>query len=196
MVLAGTLTPELLSTLIAPLPSASSRQEWTIQANTATARSLARAGYPIALLLILVPLLDTVPKVLPAHPGSADWRYGAVGLLFGSVVTPIIGLAIAGAAALIARQRVGLMVVSLVFLLLALFLVIGGVAFLVDFGGIAAKLSERVTPAFRAATVKTTVIAVLAALASCWLGLGGWRAARAAGAGANDGRSAGLVVGH
>ncbi len=157
---------------------------------------MALAGYPIALLLILVPMLDTVPKMLPAHFGSEDWRYGAGGLLFGSIVTPIIWLTIAGAAALIARQYRGLMVVSLVFLLLALVLVIGGVAFLVDFGGISAKLSERVTPAFHAATVKTAVIAVLAAVASVWLGLGGLRVAREARVEGNENRSAGLVVGH
>jgi hypothetical protein len=157
---------------------------------------MALAGYPIALLLILVPMLDTVPKMLPAHFGSPDWRYGAVGLLFGSIVTPIIGLTIAGAAALIARQYRGLMVVSQVFLLLALVLVIGGVAILVDFGGISAKLSERVTPAFHAATVKTAVIAVLAAVASVWLGLGGLRVVREARVEGNGNRSAGLVVGH
>jgi hypothetical protein len=170
-------------------------QEWTIQSDTTTARSLALAGYPIALLLIIVPLLDAVPKMLPANFGSPDWRYGAVGFLFGSIATPLIGLTIAAVAALVARQRIMLMVVSLVFLLLALVLVVGGVAFLVDFGGISAKLSERVTPAFHAATVKTTVIALLAALASVWLGLGGLRVARA-GAVVSDDKAAGLVVGH
>jgi hypothetical protein len=143
----------------------------------------------------VVPLLDVVPKVLPANFASADWRYGAVGFLFGSIVTPLIGLTIAAAVALIARQHGVLMVVSLVFLLLALILVLGGVTFLVDFGGISAKLSERVTPAFHAATVKTTVIALLAAVASVWLGLSGWRVARKAGAEGSEDRSAGLVVG-
>ena len=134
--------------------------------------------------------------MLPASFASPDWRYGAVGFLLGNIVTPIIGLSIAAAAALINRQRGVLMVVSLAFLLLALILVVGGVTFLVDFGGISAKLSERVTPAFHAATVKTAVIALLAAVASIWLGLGGWRVARAAGADESVDRTAGLVVGH
>lgn len=143
----------------------------------------------------MVPLLDVVPKMLPVHFSSPDWRYGAIGFLVGSIVTPLIGLTIAAAAALVARQRGALMVVSLVFLLLALVLVIGGVTFLVDFGGISAKLSERVTPAFHAATVKAIVIVLLATVASVWLGLSGWRVARDAGAQDSGDRSAGLVVG-
>ena len=153
------------------------------------------AGYPIALLLIVMPFLDSVPKMLPADFASADWRYGAAGFFIGSIVTPVLGLTVAAAAALIARQRGVLTVVSVVFLLLAAVLLIGGTAFLVDFGGIAAKVSERVAPAFRAATVKTAVIALLAILSSVWLGLGGLRVARTAGREAIGDRSAGLVVG-
>jgi hypothetical protein len=134
--------------------------------------------------------------MLPAAFGSPDWRYGAVGFLFGNVVTPIIGLTIAAATALIMRQRGMLVAVSLVFLLLAVLLVVGGAVFLADFGGMAAKLSERVTPAFHAATVKTAVIAVLAAVASVSMGWGGFRAARAAQAAMRDDKTAGLVVGH
>ena len=143
----------------------------------------------------MVPFLDAVPKIWPANFVSADWRYGAAGFLIGGIVTPVLGLTIAAAAALIARQRGMLAVVSVMFLLLAMVLLIGGTAFLVDFGGIAAKLSERVTPAFRAATVKTSVIGLLAILTSVWLGLGGLKVVRAAGLEASGDRSAGLVVG-
>ena len=168
----------------------------SIQSNPTTARSLALAGYPLALLLIAVPLLDVVPKVLPMQWGNADWRYGAVGFLFGSIVTPIIGLAIAGSAAVVARQAGVLTLVSVLALVLAGVLVAGGVMFLVDFGAVAPNLSERVSPAFRAATTKTAVIALLAAAASAWLGLAGLRAVRSARSRGPEDKSAGLVVGH
>ncbi len=143
-----------------------------------------------------MPLLDVLPKINPANFGSADWRYGAVGLLVGSVVTPIIGLTFAGCSALIARHRGVLLTVSVVSLVLGLLLIIGGVTFLSDFGAVAPDLSERVAPAFRAATTKTVVVALLAAGAAVWLGLGGLQALRAGRTSGPEDRSRGLVVGH
>lgn len=117
-------------------------------------------------------------------------------MLFGNIVTPLIGLTIAGAAALIARQRGVLKLVSIVFLVLAVVLVVGGVTFLADFGSLLPTLGERVTPAFRAATTKTVVIALLAAAAAVWLGVGGLRAARDGRSSGPADKSADLVVGH
>ena len=171
--------------------------ECTIQPIVPAARPLALAGYPIALLLIVTSLLDTFPKILPADFGSRDWRYGALGLVFNSMVTPLLGLAIAGASAIIARHHGILRLVSGVLLAVAAFAVIGGILFVIDFSALSSTLSERVTPGFEVATWKTVVIVLLAAPVAAWLGIGGFRAARAdaAPAGPQDG-SARLVVGH
>jgi len=170
----------VVSTKLAPTLTLSTRQEQPIQPYSTAARSLALAGYPIALLLIVVPMLNALPQLVPASIGSAEWRYGAVGIVVGNVVTPILGLSIASAAALVARQRVVLKVISLAFLVLALGLVLGGIAFLAGVGAVAAHIGENMAAAFRAATARTVVIGLLAAVASGWLGVGGWRAARSA----------------
>lgn len=155
------------------------------------------AGYPIALLLIVTSLLDTFPKILPADMGSRDWRYGALGLVFNSMVTPLLGLAIAAASAIVARHVGTLRLVSGVFLALAAFAVLGGLLFLIDFSALSAGLSERVTPGFEVATWKTVAIVLLAAPVAAWLGIGGLRVARAeAGSAGSRSNDAGLVVGH
>lgn len=167
-----------------------------IQPTLPAARPLALAGYPIALLLIITSLLDTFPKILPADFGSRDWRYGALGLVFNSMVTPLLGLAIAAASAIVARHRGTLRLISGVFLALAALAVIGGLLFIVDFTALASSLSERVTPGFQVATWKTVAIVLLAAPVAAWLGIGGLRAARAdVGPEGSQARS-GLVVGH
>jgi hypothetical protein len=167
-----------------------------IQPTLPAARPLALAGYPIALLLIVTSLLDTFPKILPADFGSRDWRYGALGLVFNSMVTPLLGLAIAAASAIVARHRGTLRLISGVFLALAALVVIGGLLFVVDYTALASSLSERVTPGFQVATWKTVAIVLLAAPVAAWLGIGGLRAARADVAPeGSEGRS-GLVVGH
>ncbi len=171
--------------------------ECTIQPIVPAARPLALAGYPIALLLIVTSLLDTFPKILPADFGSRDWRYGALGLVFNSMVTPLLGLAIAGASAIVARHHGVLRLVSGVLLAVAAFAVIGGILFVIDFSALSSTLSERVTPGFEVATWKTVVIVLLAAPVAAWLGIGGFRAARAdAVPEGPEGGSARLVVGH
>ena len=62
-----------------------------------TARPLVLAGYPVAALLVVTSLADVLPKILPFQLGSQDWRFGAMGLAFNALVTPLLGLAIAAA---------------------------------------------------------------------------------------------------
>lgn len=170
--------------------------EHTIQPTLPAARPLALAGYPIALLLIVTSLLDTLPKILPADFGSRDWRYGALGLVFNSMVTPLLGLAIAAAAAIVARHRGTLRLISGAFLALAALAVLGGLLFIIDFSALTSSLSERVTPGFKVATWKTVAIVLLAAPVAAWLGIGGLRAARAGVGPEGSQGSSGLVVGH
>lgn len=165
--------------------------------NVSSARPLALAGYPIALLLIVSSALDTVPKILPAALGSQDWRYGALGLVFNSMVTPLLGLAIAAGTAIFAGHRRMLIALSVIFLVTALFTVVGGILFLVDFGNLSSGLSERIGPSFRVATWKTAIIVALILPVATWFGIGGLRAARSAvqRAGSQGSSGAGLVVG-
>ena len=58
-------------------------------------KRLATAGYALAALLWIIPLIDIVANVWPLRPGDATWRYGSEGLLAGFLLTPFLGLALA-----------------------------------------------------------------------------------------------------
>lgn len=55
-----------------------------------------RALYPIAFLLILVPLADLSIRAFPPQLGSLQWRFGIVGVLFSNLGTILLGLGLVG----------------------------------------------------------------------------------------------------
>ena len=161
-----------------------------------TARPLVLAGYPVAALLVVTSLADVLPKIMPFQLGSQDWRFGALGLAFNALVTPLLGLAIAAAVALLAGHRGVLLMVSVLFLLLAGFVAIGGTTFLLDSGQVTANLGAEASRSFRVATWKTIVVVLCALPAAVWFGISGLRAARSASAlDESQGSGSGLVVG-
>jgi|SRR5688572_3649480 hypothetical protein len=161
-----------------------------------TARPLVLAGYPVAALLVVTSLADVLPKILPFQLGNQDWRFGAMGLAFNALVTPLLGLAIAAAVALLAGHRGVLLMVSVLFLLLAGFVAIGGTTFLLDSGKVTANLGAEASRSFRVATWKTIVVVLCALPAAVWFGISGLRAARSASPlDESQGSGSGLVVG-
>jgi len=61
---------------------------------------LAWAGYPVAVLLVVAPLMDFATSILPYRLGEETWRFGSFGLLGTALLTPLLGawlLAVAGA---------------------------------------------------------------------------------------------------
>ena len=56
--------------------------------------------YFVALLMVVPPVVDFGLNVLPWRPGQIQWRYGAVGLVSGFLMTTVLGAAmVAGLAA-------------------------------------------------------------------------------------------------
>ena len=157
------------------------------------------AAYPVALLLFVGTLLDEGPKIWPMHPDDRSWRYGAMGILLSAVVTPLLALGIAFAAAFLARHRVVVRVLSALALALGVALLVAVVVFLFDYGVLAKDIDPRVASGFRVATWKTVGTMLIAIPAVFWFGIGGWRAAKDGGGSAGQGgsgrRSSSLVVG-
>lgn len=60
---------------------------------------LAPCAYLVAFLLIAIPLFDASMSVAPWALGSAQWRFGAVGLLSNALMIPAAGALIAVATA-------------------------------------------------------------------------------------------------
>lgn len=64
-----------------------------------------KALYPVALMLILVPLVDLALRVSPPQFGSLQWRFQTVGLLLGNYGTITLGVGLFGLAAVLTGQR-------------------------------------------------------------------------------------------
>ncbi len=144
---------------------------------------LAGPLYWIALLLIATPLVDFVANAWPARGGEVAWRYGAVGLLSGYVLTPLLGLGLAGAIAVTLGHRPVTRILLFISLAAALVLLVASVDFSLD----ALQLRHNV-PApqrrnFDLGAAKALVKHGSVAVALVWLGVAMFRALRATRAG-------------
>jgi hypothetical protein len=64
-------------------------------------RQLAPCAYVVAFTLIAIPLFDAAMSVAPFHLGTAQWRFGAVGLFSNALMLTAVGYFLAVATALI-----------------------------------------------------------------------------------------------
>ena len=152
------------------------------------------AAYSVALLLALSSLLDLGTRLWPLQFSSEDWRFGAMGILFNSLVTPLLGLGVAMAAAYIGRHRGILAACSVIALVAATIMTLALVAFVIASMSVNAKADVQLKETVSVATWKTVILALAIIPAAALLGLGGMRALR----GTTDGRfdaQSGLVVG-
>jgi hypothetical protein len=134
--------------------------------------------YCIAILLVGLSLLDYVATVWPVQLSEPRWRYGAVGLLSGFILTPLIGVVVAVALAVYRRQFVVLRVVGIVCLVLAALLCIICAGFALD----AIQLRRDAAPETRRVgdlgAMKALVKLAAAIVATGWMGLGAVRQGR------------------
>lgn len=145
---------------------------------SAKSRVVWRALYGVALLLVVSPLLDLIGSIWPLRFGEVGWRFGAVGLLTNTLVTPIVGLALATVVAMLLEQWRVVKTLAIVDLVAAGLLVLVLALFALDY----LQLRTGVQPAARGtydlAAYRAIVNALLAAAVLAWLGTGGWRAAQ------------------
>ncbi|MGD2069217.1 MAG: hypothetical protein PVI57_11135 [Gemmatimonadota bacterium] len=108
-------------------------------------RQLERLGLPawcLALILVLFPVLDLAQGFWPFQPGEVAWRFGAASLLSRAVVTPLIGLTLAYAAAVLLDQSRVLKVLAVLNGVLAVVLLGGVAVYVLD----AIQMRARVAP--------------------------------------------------
>src|SRR5688500_13667597 len=65
----------------------------------------ATAIYLVAVLCILAPPLDLILSLPTIDPGSVVWRFGALGMLTGATIFPLIGLLLALFTAVLCQHR-------------------------------------------------------------------------------------------
>lgn len=68
-------------------------------------RRVAVPAWVMVAILVVFPILDLVQGVWPVRMGDVSWRVASVGLFSRAMLTPILGLVVAYAAALLLEQR-------------------------------------------------------------------------------------------
>ena len=141
-------------------------------------RRLTAPVYLIAVLLVILPILDFVTNVWPLQPGQAVWRYGTVGLFSGFVLTPLLGVLVAIAAAALAEHGRALGVMGILSLAIGVvFLLLMGL-FLLDAFEVRANVPPAGKPQFDSGIWRAVVKYLAVAVAVIWMGVAARRSAR------------------
>jgi chromate transport protein ChrA len=137
--------------------------------------ALAGPLYLLAGMLVLVPLVDFVLSVPPAELSSAQWRFGALGMLSGHMLMPVLGIAVALVVSAITKQYSVQRILVLVCLTTAAIMLVLAIAFLRDMDDARAYVTTDGMPAFSSAATRAIIKLILT---SIMLGYLGWRARR------------------
>lgn len=142
-------------------------------------RLLLAAGYGLAASLVLVPLSDTIVQVLPIHLGTAQWRFGAVGVASNGLVIPLLGLALACGIAFFAGHRRTLRVLSVLAGVGVLLLIFMSGTFVLDVLQVRRQMRLEAQTNVEAASAHALLKMGVIGLVACLLAIGTWKASRA-----------------
>lgn len=142
--------------------------------------ALAWPTYAVALFLIAMPLMDFVANVWPPAPGLATWRYASAGILSGFLMTPMVGVVMAFAAASVLDQRRSLKVFGILAAVVAVILIAAALLFVLDVLQVRATLEEEERTRILIGGAMALVKYLVAAGCLVWLSLAGIRASRGA----------------
>lgn len=96
-------------------------------------RPLSRVGYWLATIFFLFPIITWVTSVWPLQLDRAQWRFGAVGGFSNAALTPLLGLFIGLATAVLANHNKTRRLIGGLCLLLGLASVVMMLSFVLDF---------------------------------------------------------------
>ena len=122
-----------------------------------TNKSLARAGYVLAALLVIIPLFDVTGQLLPLRLGDERWRFGAVGQLSNILLVPLLGLFLIIVIATFTDGRRVKRVIGAICGVLAFVLAALSVLFILDYF----QVRTIVTPKFQHATAVASTTAII-----------------------------------
>ncbi len=139
---------------------------------------LTGAAYCVGALLIVVSLFDYAVGVWPFAPNQIEWRYGAVGLLAGYTLTPLLGGLILSVAAATAGHRVALRGLGIWHLVVALGLVLLIGSFSLDALQVRRDTDAQSRLVTEVGSARAAVKLLLTAIGAAWLGIAALRQAR------------------
>lgn len=141
-------------------------------------RPFLKALYPVGVLLIIASVVDPSFRIWPLDPGSARWRFGAVGFFSSALAGVAFGMAwLIGVAGLLDQRRAMRALSGLsVFVGAILLLVLLG--FGLDALQVRATVNPQLMASFDSTVAKAAGSILLAAAVFLMVGVGGWISAR------------------
>lgn len=141
---------------------------------------LYRVGYLLAACLIVLPLSDVSLGILPLDFASIRWRVGAIGLVTGAALLPVLGLFLAMAIAHLARHPVRQYLLATIAGLAGVALVVVLGFFVLDTLQLRNDVNPQRLKLYDRATIKGALSQVLLAVTLLWMAAGSLRASLAA----------------
>lgn len=157
-----------------------------------TRRYLAVPAYLVASLLALFPLVDTALSILPLRVGEVSWRFGATGLVSRALMTPLLGVLLAFAVALLLEHRRVLRTISVLMGVAAAALVGAFLLFVLDFLQMRGQVNPQARVAFDVASLVALGKYALGLIVALAFAVAGWKASRRGRAAARRGHTAPL----
>ena len=162
-------------------------------------RPLLLALYFVAIAFALPSLLEFALLSYPYEFGSPQRRFGAIGLIFNSVMfSPIVGLLVAIFASVQLGHRRTTRTLAVVAFVIAALLVIAAPFFVLDFLQLRAQVVPQAKRAFDWTSAKASFTGALMCLTVLAIGIGAWRSSGTAAqspATARAPRKGGVIVG-
>jgi UPF0716 family protein affecting phage T7 exclusion len=147
-------------------------------ARPSAVRAFTSALVLIAGVLFLFPVLDLAASTLPLRAGEVQWRFGAVGLFSGLLLTPVLAALLLLAAAILAGRRVPQRILAWSCTAFAAALVVVAAGFLLDF----LQMHATLRPEMRSAMQRAMLVAVaklgLTTLSFGWVAFAAFRISR------------------
>jgi len=144
-------------------------------------RRIAVPGYLVAFLIFLFPLLDTALSVWPPQTGTLAWRFGAVGLFSRALMTPLLGVLVAFAIALLLEHRTFLRVLAIANGVAVVLIVLVMGLFLLDALEMRVQVRPDAKRAFDAASTVALVKYGTGMLVALAFAVHGWKASKRTG---------------
>lgn len=146
-------------------------------------RRVAPAAYLVAAALVLFPLVDSAVSLSPWNTGSAQWRFGAIGLISNTLMIVCLGALIAVGISILANQDRGRRVLGNISWTLAVVLLAGIVAFAMDAVQARRQIRADLLSSYQVASIMAEVKLLFGVLSFALLG----RAARLQGVTRSEG---------
>lgn len=139
---------------------------------------LSGAIYLTAFLLIVISMIDFISAVVPIRLGEAGWRYGAVGLFAGFMLTPLLGCLIGVGFAVNQGHRTTARVLSIATLAVTVLMVLTLVSFSLDALQMRREAAAESQGVIDVGVIRAAVKHVAGIIAFGLIGLGGLSASR------------------